>query len=292
MKKLSKLLALLLALVMVFSVLVACAKDEADTNDNAASTGDTTNNDASTNNGDAAEGEKDTTLKIGVMATLTTHDLTVGNVNRTQSRTIYEKLFAEDPATGEIVPCLALSAEYTDETTLVVKLRDNVYFTDGQHMTAKDVWYSLHDIWGASNMASYFACYDWEASSIVDDYTIEFKFTKPYGPAVTYLAAWAIGCAEDYENGVDADKAMTSPNGTSPYYCVENVTGSHVKYVRKDAENYWGELPECSEVTYKYYSESSTMYMDFETGALDVACAIAATDAQRVLDGDCPEFTG
>ncbi len=85
---------------------------------------------------------------------------------------------------------------------------------------------------------------------------------------------------------------MSSPNGTGPYYCVENVASSHVTYKLKDAENYWGELPACTEVTYRYYSELSTMYMDFENGALDVACGIASSDAERVLNGECPSFTG
>jgi ABC-type transport system substrate-binding protein len=34
------------------------------------------------------------------------------------------------------------------------------------------------------------------------------------------------------------------------------------------------------------------MYIDFEQGALDAACAIATTDAERVLAGDAPSFTG
>ena len=34
------------------------------------------------------------------------------------------------------------------------------------------------------------------------------------------------------------------------------------------------------------------MYIDFETGVLDVACALNSQDAARVLDGDCPENTG
>ncbi len=34
------------------------------------------------------------------------------------------------------------------------------------------------------------------------------------------------------------------------------------------------------------------MYIDFESGSLDAACNISSTDAQRVLDGDCPSFTG
>lgn len=294
MMKLRKMLALLLALLMTLSVLAACASGDGDT------AGDGSASDASpsapdsgadasgadrTPGDDAAE--SDHTLTIGLTAANTTHDL-VTSVMRTQIRMIYEPLFQEDAETGEIVGKLATSYEQPDEQTVVVHLREDVYFTDGQQLTADDVLYSYRDVWGNGNRASYFTCYDWENTRVVDDFTIEFKLLHAYGPVVSYMMEWAIVCADDYvgENPADADKWMSSPNGTGPYVCVENVASSHVTYRRKDASEYWGELPECTEVTYKYYSEASAMYIDFETGGLDVACGISSMDAARVLSGD------
>ena len=297
MKKISKLLALLLALVMIFSVLAACSSsDDKDTGTKNNTQTDANNPaDSGSQDGAAADGEKDYTLKIGMMQANNTHDPWAdGQSNRTQMQTIFERLLNQNPETGELEPWLAESYEYTDDSTLRVKLRDNVYFTDGQKMTANDVLLSYRDYWAAGRMSSYFEAYDWDATEIVDDLTIDFKFTMEFGPAVTMMGAWGIFCAEDMfgDTAASADKWMTAPNGTGPYYCVENVASAYAVYERKSADQYWGELPECTKVTYQYYSESSTMYIDFESGAIDAACALGVMDAQRVLDGDCPSFTG
>ncbi len=286
-----KWLALLLALLMTVSCLAACASDKT-------SEGGTTDP-APSASGDAAPADgaqagSDRTVTIGVLTANDTHDLVANSeVPRYQRQMIYEHLMNINPETREVEYQLAESVEYTDETTLRITLRDDVKFTDGQTLTSRDVFYSLRDVWAVGNQAMYFSCYDWDNSKIVDDRTIELKFTQPFGPAVTYLAQYDIFCYDDLfgESPADADKWYSSPNGTSPYYCVENVASSYVTYARKDAADYYGELPACEKVTYRYYSESTTMYIDFETGVLDVACALNSQDAARVLDGDCPEHT-
>ncbi len=288
MKKLSKILALLLSLVMVFSVLAACGGSD-----------DAADDSAGANNGDStadSSGSADTehSLTIGVMQSPSTHDpQAVNEKKRYQSKLIYDTLLTINPETQELEPLLAESVEYLDELTLQVKIRQDVYFTNGQNLKAQDVLCSLRDVYGVGQMASYFECYDWDATEIVDDYTVNFKFTKEYGPAITLLSTYDIYCYDDLfgDEPLDADTWMTEPNGTGPYYCVENVTSSHAVYRLKDADSYWGELPECEEVTYKYYSEASTMFIDFEAGNLDAACGISETDAQRVIDGDAPAYT-
>ncbi len=297
-------ISLLLAALLALACLAACSSDTADlsspadpgaSQESETSTGDPS---ASTSDDSASAPNRgalaDYTVNIGVLTANDTHDLVANSeVPRYQRHMVYEHLMVIDPETREVGYQLAKNVEYVDETTLKVELRDDVYFTDGQHMTAEDVYHSLHDVWAAGNQATYFSCYDWDNCTIEDDYTICFRFTEPFGPAITYLAQYDIFCYEDLtgESGADADKWYSSPNGTSPYYCVENVASSYVTYARKDADDYWGELPACTEVTYRYYSESTTMYIDFETGVLDVACALNAQDAARVLDGDCPAST-
>lgn len=299
MKKYCKWLALLLALILSFSALAACSGgDDQQTPDGGGKTdavpeSAATGEDASTAPSGGVDTTKDTTLTVGLMSPNGTMDITADNAPRYQMRTVFESLFRQNPETMEIEPWLATSAEWKDELTLEIHLRDDVYFTGGQHFTSKDAFYCLRDIWAAGMQGSYFLAFDWDNSTIPDDETIIFRFTQPYGPVLVNLATYAIGCYDDLwgDDPADADKWMLSPNGTGPYYCTENVASSYCTFVRKDADDYWGELPECSEVTYRYYSESATMYIDFENGVLDAACAISTQDAERVLAGDCPDFT-
>jgi ABC-type transport system substrate-binding protein len=299
MKKTGKLLALLLALAMIVSVFAACSSSDSGTTTTTTTTSDASDSsDTGSTTSDSSDGETasavDHTLVIGVTDNPNgTHDPTTDSVPRYQNETFSEKLMNLNPDTGEWDYQLATNIEYVDDLLIKVELRDDVYFTDGQHMTSKDVFYTFKDWWGGdSAQCSYFVSFDWDNSYIEDDYTIYFALSQEFGPAITYLCSYTIYCYDDIwgDNPADADKWMLNPNGTGPYYCVENVDSSYVTYVRKDAEDYWGELPECEQVTFRYYSETSAMYIDFENGVLDVACGLNAQDAARVLDGDLPDF--
>lgn len=302
MKKFKSLLALLLAFALLWA-LAACGgtedkpsgSSEPAASDTAASAGTPTGGDAASpgSPSPAAESEADHTLTIGITTANGTHD-PAANASRLQCGVVFETLMKQDPVTQELVPSLATSWEYLDPLTLEVKLRDDVYFTNGQHFTAKDVLYTLRDLYGElPYMGTLLVAYDWEATQIVDDYTIRFAFNTEYGPTLSYLAGFYMFCYDDLfgDTPADSDAWMYTPNGTGPYYCVENIASAQATYARKDADAYWGELPECTQVTYKYYSETSTMYIDFETGVLDAASGLNTSDSRRVIEGDCPVST-
>ena len=126
MKTLQKLLALLLALVLVLG-LCACAKDEAGTDDPAASNngGETTtpSGDEGTGEGEAA----DRSLIIGTTIAPATFLSSTGSVN-SYTNMLFDSLMMYNDK-GELVPALATEWEYTDDYTLQLTLRDYVYFT-------------------------------------------------------------------------------------------------------------------------------------------------------------------
>ena len=55
---------------------------------------------------------------------------------------VYDTLLQKD-ADGNILPNLATSWEMIDDTHVRFKLRDDVYFSNGQQMTAEDVVYTI-----------------------------------------------------------------------------------------------------------------------------------------------------
>ena len=151
MKKLTNLLALLLALAMVFSVLTACSdKDDA-------APGGTSDPAPAGNQDKTPEGDKppdapapsggDTpapapavehTLTVGSAVKNDTFDFRTYTDNPTQVRMCFEYLIDVLPS-GELENQLAESVEYVDDYTVKVVVRDNVYFTHGQKLTANDV---------------------------------------------------------------------------------------------------------------------------------------------------------
>lgn len=131
MKVNAKLLAVLLALLMV---LTACSGNQ--------STGTPNSTD---NTGNANAGEVKDTLIIGNYSEPTVLD--PPNQNMVPAALvnvqIYDGLLRQNNDTGEIEPCLATSWEYVDDCTIRFTLRDDVYFHNGDKMTAEDVKFSF-----------------------------------------------------------------------------------------------------------------------------------------------------
>lgn len=284
MKTTNRILALVLALIMLMALCACGAK--------------TDETEAAAPAADAAAPAEEAPAEEAVAAEPVPRVLTIGTTTdicsfgpggnqteRYQCKMIFESLIEYDPQSDSYLPKLAKEYEYLDDYTLKFVIRDDVYFTNGDHLTAADVLYSLKEIWATGTMGTYFECNDWENSYCEDDYTLILKYTDTYGPGLTMFAQWYIYSQAWAESATEEDW-FSNPIGTAPYYVSDIAAGSHVTFTRKDAADYWGELPETEEVTYKYYADSSTMFIDFETDKLDAAFNVNATDAARVLAGD------
>lgn len=94
---------------------------------------------------------------------------------------IYEYFFYYNLQTGEFIPWLAESYEYADDfSSLTVKLRDGVTWSDGEPFTPDDVVFTydlLREnpgmVWAESANESV------ESVEAVDDLTVRFNLTEP-----------------------------------------------------------------------------------------------------------------
>ena len=77
-------------------------------------------------------------------------------------------------------PNLATEWEALDDTTWQFKLREDVYFTNGEHFTAKDVVYSFNRLATTTTGPSALTHIDLTGVEAVDDYTVKIKTTEPY----------------------------------------------------------------------------------------------------------------
>lgn len=281
-----KRIALMLSLVMMFALCACGAQEEPQVKESTVT--EETANSENTEEA-AAPVAVEHKLTVGTTSAVATFNWSASNL--IGNWMLFEPLFSLDPDTGELVPCLAQSYEFLDETTIEIKLREGVKFTNGQgyesDFTSADVLPSLQAR-ATGTMASRFAAYDWDNCTTPDDYTVVIKLTSEYGPVINYLACCQMYDSEWLASATDEDWWQSCP-GTAAYYCSEKASGSHTTFVRKDAADYWGELPECEEVVYRYYAEASTMFIDLETGAIDAASGIGNTDAARLMNGECAD---
>lgn len=230
-------------------------------------------------------------IRIGHNVAPTTFDMLLYGTP-TQFQPIFEGLFDLDPATGEIVPWLAESYEWVDDCTLRVKLKDGVTFSNGAPLTAEDVIYSYQrHVDGQGNQQANYNIFDFEKCAAEDDNTVLLVTTEPCGNLLMNLSKFSdIVCKEYYENLTDED-LWDHACGTGPYVLDENVSGDYTSFTRRD--DYWDQenLPDAEKLVLKYYSELSTMLIDFENGDLDAIIGLDDSSVTHLQDGEYPEAT-
>lgn len=280
-----RLTAILLALCMVLA-LAACGSSGS--SGSAAEAAKTTESDGA-EAAPAADGTFDGTLRVGVSDSL-------GNFLKGSSMgenylgnfLVYDCIFYHDTKTKELYSDILEDWYYEDELTFVMKLKDNVFFSNGDQVTAEDILFSFTNYGERNAMtASIFATVDAEASYCEDDLTAVVKFTTEWGPGVTTVDPPLFNKSWCEEVGWDSEDWMNNPCGSGPYKVTEYVTDSHFTLELRD--DYWGDEtmynPDIKTIVVNYYPEISTLFIDLQTGAIDLALNIAEADYARGLNG-------
>lgn len=270
-----KRIALVLSVAMLATTLAGCGGSGSSSGGSA---GGSTQ--AAAEGGSAASGvaHKDSLL-IGTDADIDNLDLQKqqnATNNIILKNTHQTLVFFNNGSSGDVRfdPCLATSWEFTDDTHIEMKLRDDVYFNDGAKtpMTAEDVKFTLDmamDNMVASALAGYVAC------TVKDEHTIEIEIESYNNEFVQSLASLplAIQSKKAYDDGVENPYYI----GTGPYKFDEWVEGEYCRLVK--ADDYWGnDIPAgenlapgvVNTIEFRPYIEASARVMALEAGEIDV----------------------
>lgn len=269
MKK--KLFALLLCLALSASLLASC--------------GGTGSKSGGANNG--GDGEGSTAVTIGyVGGHYACYPSSANSDDFIQQGMVYDKLFEVDDITGEYTSRVLESYEWTDDKTLVMTLKDGITFSDGNPMTMEDVLFSIHnyiDQGESTDKYQYFQYIDFDATTISEDgMTLTLVYQFPYGPAERTLNM-SIMEKEFTEAHDNADQIWyTGPVGSGPYEITDCVQDSYVTFTLRD--DYWNSdyTYDATEITLRFYSDETAMYMDYQAGNLDAVYGIGTTVASQI----------
>ena len=209
---------------------------------------------------------------------------------------IFEYLYVIDGFGGDLLPAIAesdpVAQGYDEESGYYIydiTIRDNVYDTDGNNLTAADVAYSYEWLVNNStpqNMGKY------HYSEAVDTYVVRFYCDELDGVSDysnLFCRQWLFT-----EQAFNDHDFSTDPIGTGPYVVTEYVSGSSCTMTAKD--DYWAEgedyqlaqyCANVEEIVWLFLGESSQHANMLKTGEGDASHVISETDLPDFLnDGE------
>lgn len=172
-------------------------------------------------------------------------------------------------------PFLAESCEMTDDTTWVIKLRDDVTFQNGNKMTAESVqkcWERTADINPRFNELLYIE------SMTAEGQTLTVKTSKAVPAFMNSLCDPLTGIIDVSD---ESDPA-TNPVGTGPFKAVSYEVKSQA-VVEKYAE-YWGGEPKLDGATINIIGDTNTLALAQQNGESDVSVSMPGTSLELFED--------
>ena len=273
-----KMLSLLLAAAMLFALLAGCSGDSGE--QGSQQTGG--NEGQSENQPAKSEAVHRDTVTVAVAKEPKSLIPSGSNDTGTSPVTtlIYETLLNFDE-NMELTPCLATEWEQIDDTHFRFKLRDDVYFHNGDKMTAEDVLYTFQQSSVAPATANTLGPVDVANSVVEDEHTIVLALSKPFAPFLNTVALGISGIVNKKAMEADPDGYAEKPIGTGPFkYEAWNV-GDSVQLEAND--EWWGGAINFDHLVLRLIPEATTRAIEAETGGVDIA-VITASDASEMQD--------
>ena len=197
---------------------------------------------------------------------------------------IYDTLFRLD-ADGNPMPWLATDYEVSDDgLEWTFTLRDDVYFHNGDKMTAEDVVFSWETAI-AENPTSATSMLNGLAGGEVIDDTHCKAIMSHVSPAFINMLCTQMGViiSKDYYEEVGgADGYAAAPIGTGAYKFVSKSSGENVIFEAN--EDYWAGAPAIKNVTVTVISNINTQFISLESGDADVVINADLASCTRLAD--------
>jgi peptide/nickel transport system substrate-binding protein len=226
----------------------------------------------------------------GMVDPITYSELVAGRV----LDNVYEA-FTDVTAEGKIVPALAESWEpLAGENGFRFKLRQGVNFHSGRPFTARDAKYTfetllrpeskgglnaryLNNVVGATEFKEGKAT-ELSGVTIVDDHTLEVRFTKPEVLFPIY-PIYIMDSGIIAEHG--DDWMFKASGGTGPFKFVEWRRGVDISIVANP--DYWGGAPKLEGIRFVIVPNPDTALSQYEAGELDFL-DVQEANLRRVLN--------
>lgn len=200
---------------------------------------------------------------------------------------------------GQLLPNLAKELDTSNPTQVLVHLRDDVKFSDGEAMTAADVAFSLKRVMDPAS-GSYWSTYATRVKSVdvVDADTVSITLTRP-DAVLPRLLATPLGQVIERKYALQKGESLGSPQGgiicTGPYKLQEWISGEQLTLSANPG--WWNAAADrqlTERLTFTFITNDSTLTSALLNGDVDGSYTVpsgatfnklSATDSGEVFIG-------
>jgi peptide/nickel transport system substrate-binding protein len=202
-------------------------------------------------------------------------------VGRIVFSSICDKLFDIDEKLA-LVPQLALSHDTSEDgKTVIIKLRPNVKFHDGEPMDAEAVKFSLerHMTMQGSFRKPELAAVD--KIEVADPLTVKLLLKAPFSPLIAQLSDRAGMIVSPKAAKASGDKFGLNPVCAGPFKFVERIQQDRI--VVEKFTDYWNkDNVFIDRIVYRPVIESTVRLANLKSGSLDIIERALATDLKEI----------
>lgn len=188
-----------------------------------------------------------------------------------------------DKAESSFRPGLATEWKLIEPTVMELKLRDDVYFQNGDKMTADDVIFSLNRMFQPVFKPYIVRAKDrlgnFDRAEKVDDYTIRIVAKRPEPLWETLINMQQLMIVpEKYIKGLTGDPQVAedsdyeafslAPVGTGPYKISQFIPGEKIVWERQ--EQFWGDKAPFDKVSVSYIPEMASRITALKNREVDL----------------------
>lgn len=209
---------------------------------------------------------------------------TTASDNINAGAVIVQPLFWVNPASGKPEPLLAEGMTQETPTTIRIRLRAGIKFTNGEPMDADAVVHSI-DLFRDGKTTPAYAIYATPVEGVekVDDRTVLLR-TKYPTPAIGFVLTQIYVVPPKYWAQVGVAGFGQKPIGTGPFKLTEWVKDSRLVMDRNP--EYWGTAPgNIDRLIWRAIPDDTARAAGLQAGEFDITSALAITDV-TALEAD------
>lgn len=185
-------------------------------------------------------------------------------------RMVYDTLLTY--ANGEYGPRIATEWKWVDGTTLNVKIRDDVYFTNGTKLTAEDVAYSMDRATYSSVTKYYDHC------DVISETELNIVLSSGCTEFLYFLADTSTAIVSKAAVEADPEWGYVIASGPWVLDLEKFIPGDSLVMLRN--EEYWGQKPNTKKFTIRIMSDNSVALMALQNGEIDFVPNVLATEVE------------